>query len=100
MSNRRKPKMFRGKKGKDARTQVLESALAKNITIPDDEVKVIKEVPAMVEGTEVGIAYIHDDGSVAIKYNEDAPQWALDKIKATEAEVGYSLETGGPSGPA
>lgn len=64
---------------------------------PEKDAEVIKEVPAVVthpeteEKVEVGTAYIHDDGSVAIKYDENAPQWALDYIKSTSQEVGYSL---------
>lgn len=64
------------------------------LQMPEDEVVVIKEVPAKVDGVIVGTAYLHDDGSVAIKYNADAPKEALDKIRATADEVGYSLETG------
>lgn len=72
------------------------------ITMPENEVTVIKEVPAVVthpeteEKVTVGTAFIHDDGSVAIKYDEDAPEWALKYIKHTADSVGYSLETGGP----
>jgi hypothetical protein len=54
------------------------------LELPTDEKVVIKEVPAKVDGVIVGTAYIHDDGTVAIKY----------KIRATADEVGYSLETG------
>ena len=75
---------------------------AEQVIIPDDEVEVIKEVPAVVthpdtnEKVTVGTAFIHSDRSVAIKYDEDAPEWALDLIKATAQEVGYSLEAGAP----
>lgn len=68
----------------------------------EDPVLIIKEVPAVVthpeteEKVTVGTAYIHDDGSVAIKYDEDAPEWALKYIKHTADLVGYSLETGEP----
>jgi hypothetical protein len=82
--------------------QIDEIGLA-SVTVPEgEEVKVIKEVPAVVthpetkEKVTVGTALIHDDRSVAIKFDDDAPQWAMDLIKLTEHEVGYSLETGGP----
>ncbi len=67
---------------------------------PEDEAVVIKEVPAKVDGVTVGVAYIHDDGSVAIKYDADAPKWAIDKINATAVSVGYNLVTGESNGPA
>jgi hypothetical protein len=82
--------------------EIDQFGLAKQVTVPDDEVQVIKEVPAVVthpetgEKAEVGIAFIHDDGSVAIRYSEDAPEWALKYIKHTADKVGYNLETGEP----
>ena len=103
MSNRRKLKdRFSKLKGKD-RVKVAQQGLAAasyNVAIPDDEAEIIKEVPAVVthpqtnEKVTVGTAFIHDDGSVAVRYDPNAPQWAMDLIKATAQEVGYSLETG------
>jgi len=100
VSNRKKLKeKFSKLRGKE-RLQVAQAGLARKIEIPDDEAVVIKEVPAVVthpqtgEKVSVGTAYIHDDSSVAVKYDPDAPQWAMDLIKATAMEVGYSLEEG------
>lgn len=102
MSNRKKLKdRFSKLTGKE-RLKVATAGLAKqvNVSIPDDEAVVIKEVPAVVthpqtnEKVTVGTAYIHDTGEVAVKYDPDAPQWAMDLIKATAQEVGYNLETG------
>ncbi len=124
MSNRKKLKdqRFAGKlkdswkPGRDRRRKALQRVLegslgpeidqyglAKTVTAPEDEVEVIKEVPAVVthpetnEKVTVGTAYIHSDRSVAIKYDEDAPEWALKYIKHTADMVGYNLETGGPT---
>lgn len=86
-------------RGKE-RLRVAQAGLAHQITIPNAEAVVIKEVPAVVthpqtgEKVSVGTAYIHDDSSVAVKYDPDAPEWAMDLIKATAQEVGYNLETG------
>lgn len=67
------------------------------------QVEVIKEVPAMHTGlpdgehpgekVEVGTAIIHSDRSVALKYHEDAPLWAMKEIQAFADKVGYSLAT-------
>lgn len=99
MSNRKKAKKpWLGRRGK----LIDERGLATKIEAPEeDPAQVIKEVPAIVHDddgnkVEVGIAYIHDDGSVAIKFDEDAPEWAIDKIKGTAEEVGYNLVTGSP----
>lgn len=80
-----------------ART-VEDADILARLDVPEGtEVQVIKEVPAVVthpetgEKGEVGTAYIHDDGEVSIKYSKDAPEWALDYVKSTAQEVGYSL---------
>ena len=72
------------------------------------EVDVIKEVPAMHTGlpggehegekVEVGTAIIHSDRSVALRYHDDAPLWAMEEIQAFADKVGYSLGTGEPNG--
>jgi hypothetical protein len=76
--------------------------------INEDGDELLKIVPAKANGIEVGIAYMWDDGSISVKLDENADPEALALIKATEQEVGYSLEegrpfligeTGGPDGP-
>ena len=102
------------KPGHEARRQVLQQGLAKimqeeqhgvQLGVPEDEVvQVIKTVDAVVthpetgEKVRVGDTFIHDDGTVGLKFDEDAPQWAMDLIKLTEQETAYSLETGGFNG--
>lgn len=83
-----------------------------NLNLPqEEEVTVIKEVPAMHTGlpggehegerVEVGTAYIHSDSSVGLRYHEDAPLWAMEEIQAFADKVGYSLGEGKPiDGPA
>lgn len=75
------------------RTPVESLGLAANITLPSDEKEVIKEVPAKVDGTVVGTAQIYDDGTVAVIIDDDAPQWAKDKIQAEADTLGYSIGT-------
>lgn len=84
----------------DVMTDEALEGMGLRVDVPEDEAVVIKEVPAKVDGTTVGMAFIHDDGSVAIRLDKDAPQWAVDKINATAEAVGYNLETGEPDGPA
>ena len=120
MSNRRKSlwgkHKHRGKsrldKGLDARRGPLhddrgpsfDSVGILNVTVPDpDEVTIIKEVPAMHTGmngehkgerVEVGTAFLHSDSTVAIRYHDDAPLWAMEEIHAFADKIGYSLSTG------
>ncbi len=47
-----------------------------------EEAQIIKSVPAKHKGVVVGVANIYDDGMVDVIFDEDAPQWALDEIKA------------------
>lgn len=68
------------------------------IPAEDDVPQIIKTVPAKHKGVVVGVANIYDDGMVDIKFDDDAPQWALDEIKATTDQMtqkGYSFD--GPS---
>lgn len=75
-----------------------------DVNMPDHEVVLLKEVPAMHTGlpngehagerVQVGIAKLHDDGSVALQYDEDAPLWAMEEIQAYADKIGYSLSTG------
>ncbi len=58
----------------------------------DDKV-IAKEVPAKVDGVEVGIAQIYEDGTVGVIIDDDAPQWAKDKIQAEADEIGFSIGT-------
>jgi len=90
----------------EARPQV-DSVGMLNVKMPDSEVEVIKEVPAMHTGlpggehagekVEVGTAYIHSDSSIGLRYHEDAPLWALQEIQAFADKVGYSLGEGKPT---
>lgn len=59
--------------------------------LPEDEKEIIKEVPAKVDGTEVGIAQIYSDGTVGVIINDDAPQWAKDKIQLEADKLGYTI---------
>lgn len=112
MSNKRK---LRGKDGKRKSANVIARGLANilnpgsdhrqfepltheemitTVGMPASESEVIKIVPAKVDGIRVGDAYIHDDGQVSIKFDEDAPKKQMDKIKATGEAIGYDIETG------
>lgn len=71
---------------------VAPEGLAVNIKAPDDEKVIVKEIPAKVDGVEVGTAQIYEDGSIGVIINEDAPQWAKDKIKSEADKIGFSLE--------
>jgi hypothetical protein len=75
------------------RTPVESLGLAANIQIPSDEKIVVKEVPAKVDGTVVGTAQIYDDGTVGVIIDDDAPQWAKDKIQSEATQLGYSIGT-------
>lgn len=99
MSNRRRPRWHR----KNKRTQIPEAGPV--VQIPQEpEVQVIKEVPAVHTGmshgehagekVQVGIAILHDDGSVALQYDEDAPLWAMEEIQAFADKIHYSLGRG------
>lgn len=98
MSNRFKPK-----RNKALREQILRGTLgndpalnaiigeSREVKMPDDEKVLLKTVPATVEDDEgvkhtVGVAHLYDDRSVDYIIHEDAPQWAKDKIRATEKE--------------
>lgn len=74
------------------RTQVPELGPAAQVTAPSDEKVVIKEVPAKVDGTVVGTAFIYEDGSIDFTIDDDAPQWAKDKIETTRMDS-YSIGT-------
>lgn len=64
------------------------------VQAPPDEKVVLKEVPAKVDGTVVGTALIYDDGTFGVIIDEDAPQWAKDKIEMTKQEyANYSIGT-------
>jgi hypothetical protein len=65
--------------------------LAMSINAPSADKIIIKEVPAKVDGLEIGIAQIYEDGSVSLIINDDAPQWAKDKIDATADAFGYTI---------
>lgn len=93
----------------DDSVPMIDSVGMVDLTIPEVDVEIIKEVPAVHTGLPdgehagekvvVGTAYIHSDRSVALKYDEDAPLWAMEEIQTFADKVGYSLETGEASGP-
>lgn len=118
MSNQRKPRFGKHRAtSRKKRRELQEKGPAieqfgmMNLNMPESEdVIAIKEVPAMHTGfsggdhegekVRVGIAIIHDNGEVALRYDEDAPLWAMSEIQGFADSVGYSLETGGPvNGP-
>ena len=67
--------------------------IAVNIKMPLDEKVVVKEVPAKVDGIVVGTAEIYEDGTVGVRIDDDAPQWAKDKINSTADELGFEIGT-------
>lgn len=104
MSNRFKPK-----RNKALRQQAAQEALrasgtlgndpglnaiigeSREVKMPNDEKVLLKTVRATVQDDEgvvhvVGKAHLYDDRSVDYIIDEDAPQWAKDKIRATEKE--------------
>lgn len=125
MSNQRKPR-FGKHRGASRRKRAMQKGLEErrnfplhdegrpmidsvgmlNVEMPDSEVEVIKEVPAVHTGlpggehagekVEVGTAYIHSDSSIALRYHEDAPLWAMEEIQSFADMVGYNLSTGAP----
>jgi hypothetical protein len=72
--------------------------VASRMDIPSDEKVVVKEVPAKVDGTVVGTAQIYEDGAVGVIIDDDAPQWAKDKIQGEADKLGYSIPEGGLNG--
>lgn len=109
MSNRKKPKrnkelrkqILRGSLGDDKRLDAIIGE-SKQVTMPDDEKELLKTVPAVIEDDQgnkvtIGVANIYDDRSVDYIVDEDAPQWAKDKISATEKEYAAWLKGGGVS---
>lgn len=99
MSNRQRPKRHLSVVPDDAQTQIQNSGIASKVDIPSNEKVMLKAVPAKADGVIVGEAYLYDDGSVDIQVDPNAPQWAIDKIKATEKQFGYTIGDE-PDGPA
>jgi hypothetical protein len=92
MGNRKKPKApWLRKLG--GRTPVEEQGIASFVSAPPDEKEVIKEVPAKVDGITVGVAQIYDDGTIGVIIDDNAPQWAKDKIGDLSDQAGYSIGT-------
>lgn len=112
MSNRKKSGwMKRGIEGRrtaplhDDRGPAFDMVGKMEIDIPDDGgVEVLKEVPAMHTGlpggehagekVRVGTAILNSDRTVALKYDEDAPLWAMEEIQSFADKIGYSLGEG------
>ena len=46
------------------------------------------------EKVQVGIAILHSDGTVGLRYDEDAPIWAMQEIQSYADKIGYSLGEG------
>lgn len=82
---------IRYQSGDDIITDEAFEKMGVKFNLPEDEKEIIKEVPAKVDGTEVGIAQIYSDGTVGVIINDDAPQWAKDKIKVEADKLGYTL---------
>jgi hypothetical protein len=78
--------------------EVQAMGIAKRIDIPDDEKIIVKEIPAKVDGVIVGTAQIYEDGTVGAIIDDDAPQWAKDKIQSEADQLGYSIPEGGLNG--
>jgi len=109
MSNKRKKLWDRKKHNNHRGTSKQPKGMIPQVGIINapqgEEVQVLKEVPAMHTGlpggdhagekVQVGIAILHDDGSVGLRYDEDAPIWALAEIQAYADKIGYSLAEGG-----
>jgi hypothetical protein len=68
-----------------------EAVIGMGVELDADEKEVIKEVPAKVDGVEVGIAQIYNDGSVGIVLNKDAPADKIAKLGGIAGEYGYSI---------
>ena len=94
MSNRRKARKPWLSLRPDNKTAVSELGYAQNVLIPDDSKTIVKEVPAKVDGTVVGTAQIYEDGTVGVIIDDDAPQWAKDKIQFEADKLGYSIGNG------
>lgn len=62
-----------------------------SVGIPDDEETIVKEVPAKVDGVEIGIAQIYESGRIGVVINDDAPAHLVEKIKADAGKLGYSI---------
>lgn len=71
-----------------------EAALIEGLKAPASDTPVIKVVEARVDGVRVGTAFIHEDGQVSIKFDDDAPEEQMKHIKSTADNFGYSLEGG------
>jgi hypothetical protein len=71
--------------------RIDEAGFIQNVELPSDEKVIVKEVPAKVDGTVVGTAYIFEDETVEVVIDEDAPQWAKDKIESVKNSFGYSI---------
>jgi hypothetical protein len=94
MASRKAKKPWLRLTGNVRRERLIEAmGLAQKIDLPNDEKVVVKEVPAKVDGTVVGTAQIYEDGTVGVIIDDDAPQWAKDKIKFEADQLGYSIGT-------
>lgn len=64
------------------------------IKMPDDDKVVLKKVPAMVDGVEIGEAVLFDDGTstVILKPDEEIPDNIKEKLKGVV--VAFNQETG------
>lgn len=93
MGRRQKERKARRNQLQQNRPKFAASGLVAKVDAPDSDKTVLKTVPAKVDGVTVGEAILYDDGSVDIMVSDDAPQWAVEKIKATEREFGYSMGT-------
>lgn len=93
MGNRKKPRAPWLRKRTAANLPIEAQGRASFVQAPPDEKEIIKEVPAKVDGVTVGVAQIYDDGSIGVIIDDNAPQWAKDKIADLSDMAGYSIGT-------
>jgi len=93
MSNRRKPGYLRKQKNREKKTrpQMPKGPAHIQVSIPESEKTLLKEVPAKIDGDEVGVAYIYDDGSVDIVYDNRLTEEHRAKIEGTMKDLRVSM---------
>lgn len=82
---------LRYQSGDDIITDEAFEKMGVKFNLPADEKEIIKEVPAKVDDTIVGTAQIYSDGTVGVIINDDAPQWAKDKLQLEADKLGYTI---------
>lgn len=83
MSNRKKP-------GKTRRMEILKSLVeGREVSLPPEEKELLKTVPALADGVEIGVTHIYDDGSVDVIISPDAPPEAVEQVEQLERELRF-----------